>query len=144
MIVLVPPSPLIPPSQILPGSLSPAVRMFPLFLFPFASSLSVSFSRPPPPAASDHPSSVRWAPPAVSSGGCQPMPSPGFQLPVCRFVSDLCGWWYLAWVWVEGRRRRCPPLFFLSSSTRRQASPGECVFLAHRISPSLWVPALDL
>ena len=21
----------------------------------------------------------------------------------------LCGWWYLARVWVEGRRRRCPP-----------------------------------
>ena len=34
------------------------------------------------------------------------------QRPVCRFAPtspDLCGWWYLAWVWVEGRRRQRPP-----------------------------------
>ena len=33
------------------------------------------------------------------------------QRPVCRFAPppDLCSWWYLAWVWVEGQRRRRPP-----------------------------------
>ena len=40
--------------------------------------------------------------------------SPRFQRPVCRVVFDLCGWWYLAWVWVEGRRRQ-PPAIFLDS-----------------------------
>ena len=144
MMFMKPPAPLPPPSLILPGSLSLAVRPFPLFLFPFASSPSVSFSRPPPPAVSDHPSSFRWTPPVDSSSGRRPMSSPGLQRPVCRFVSNLCGWWYLAWVWVEGRGRYRPPRLSLSPLTRRQASPGKCVFLAPQIYRSLWVPALDL
>ena len=32
---------------------------------------------------------------------------------------NLYGWWYLAWVWVGGRRR------VLSLSSRRQASPAD-------------------
>ena len=103
--------------------------VFGFFLFPFASSPSVSFSRPPPTAMSDPRSSARRTPPADSSGGCLPMPSSGLQRPVCQFASNLCGWWYLAWVWVEGCRRQRPPLLSLSSLTRRQASPGEHFFL---------------
>ena len=33
----------------------------------------------------------------------------GFATPL---PPDLCGWWYLAWVWVEGRRRRRPPQWY--------------------------------
>ena len=35
---------------------------------------------------------------------------------------DPCGWWYLAWVWVEGRKETAPPAMVWSPSTRRQAS----------------------
>ena len=47
-------------------------------------------------------------------------------------LPNLCGWWYLARVWVEGRRRRHPPAMVLSSSTRRQASPGVWFFFGLR------------
>ena len=142
MMVLVPPSPLLPPSQILPGSLSPAVRPFPLFLFPFASFPSVLFSWPLPPAASDLPSSIWWTPPADSSGGCRPMPSPGFQSPVCQFASNLCGSWYLAWVWVEGRRRQRPPQLSLSPLWRGQVSPGGFFLLFGFLLASGFLPSI--
>ena len=60
-----------------------------------------------------------------------PIQSPllGFRRPACWCVSALCGWWYLAWVWFEGRRRRRPPLFSLSL-LRRQASLANVFFSA--------------
>ena len=49
-------------------------------------------------------------------------------------------------MWGEGRRRRRPSRQYLSSSTRRQASPGKCVFLksgfllVSRFLPSIFKP----
>ena len=84
-----------------------------LSLFTFASSPSLSFGRPSPPAASGHPSSVRRTPPADSSGGLllrtfDQCPLLDSTLLYVGLFPDLCGWWYLALVWVEGRRRRRP------------------------------------
>ena len=45
------------------------------------------------------------------SGFGRPISSPGFlpQRPICRFAPapDICGWWYVAWVWVRGRVQTC-------------------------------------
>ena len=91
-----------------PGHLS---RVLYPFIF-FASSPSISvYSAAPlqqrlalhrPSVGSLHPSG--WRPTNVLS--CFPV-----QRPICRFAPppDLCGWWCLAWVWAEGRRRRRPP-----------------------------------
>ena len=73
---------------------------------------SCVFSRPPPVSGPPHRPSPIVRPPESyqTSGFGRPMSSSVFpnQCPICRFVPppDLCGWWYLAWVWVEGRRRR--------------------------------------
>ena len=92
----------------------------------------------PPPAASGHLSSVRRKSPdlGMTSDRC---PSPGFLSSVPYEVlppPDLCGWWYLARVWVEGQRRRRPPGMVLSSSTRRQASPRSSMTFINALGPS--------
>ena len=67
----------------------------------------------------------------------QPMSSSGGLSGVCRFAPpppDLCGWCYLAWVWVEGQRRRHPPAMVWSPSTCWQASPGLACLCRRSIS----------
>ena len=106
--------PLLSPPPILtqvtcpPGRLSRILSPFILF----ASSLSISvYVSAPPPAASGPSSSVcrkYYIPPADG----RPMSSPVFLSSgpyADLYPPDLCGWWYLAWVWAEGRRRRRPP-----------------------------------
>ena len=106
MMVLVPPPPPSPPSNIPPGSLPIAVRPFPLYfspLPPLCPCLFIWLS----------PSSSVWSPvvrTADFSGGLLTNALswfPASRMKVCP--PDLCGWWYLDWVWVEGRRRRRPP-----------------------------------
>ena len=83
-------------------------RILSLFFLCLLSARVCSVGRPPP-AASGHPSSV-WrnyphlrltsnqCPLLVSCpASCTKVPPP-----------DLCGWWYLAQVWVEGCRRQRP------------------------------------
>ena len=93
MMVLVPPLPFSPPPRF---SRVPCPLQFARFLSFFSLCLlSVRvIQSASPPTASDSPPSVRWTPPADSSCGRQPMPSPGFQRPACLCVSDLCGWWH--------------------------------------------------
>ena len=43
----------------------------------------------------------------------------------CTPPPDLCGWLYLAWVWVGGAKETAPPAVVLSPSSRRQASPAD-------------------
>ena len=113
MVVLVPPvslslpfSPFYPLPEV---SRVPCPLQFARFLsVSFASSPSVSLVAPPPtsPAAFDSPSSVWWVPPVASSGGRKQINSPlwGWGSGALRFwcVTALCGWWYLALVWVGG------------------------------------------
>ena len=64
----------------------------------------------PPPSASGHSSSVWWKSPYLRLTADQ-CPSPGFLSSVPYEglpPPDLCSWWYVARVWVEGRRRRRP------------------------------------
>ena len=64
------------------------------------------FSHPPPVSCTPHRRSpiVRPSKSYQPSGFGRPMSSSGFptQRPICKFAPplDLCGWWYLAWVWV--------------------------------------------
>ena len=57
---------------------------------------------------------------------------------------DLCGWRYLAWVWVEGHRRRCPPdgleVFNASRHTERINSS---IFRALDSPRSYWCSSLS-
>ena len=79
----------------------------------------MSVSRPSPPA-SVHPSSVRRTPLA----DCQPMSSPGFQSPVCRF-SERPVRLVILGLGVGGKEKEtAPPTMVLSPSSRRKASPG--------------------
>ena len=83
-------------------------------IFPLSARFCV-FRQPPPVSGPPHRPSpiVRPSESYQPSGFGRPMSSSGFltQRPICRFEPppDLCGWWYLAWVWVEGRSRRRPP-----------------------------------
>ena len=73
------------------------------------------FSQPPQCLVSlivHPPSSVRWKAtnPPASVDQCPLL----FSRPSVPYAGlhpppDLCSWWYLAWVWVGGRRRRRPP-----------------------------------
>ena len=96
--------------------------------------------------ASDSPSSVRWAPPADSSGGRQPnqkCPLLGSGAPRLWCVTALCGWWYLAWVWVGGRRIRRPPQLSLSFHVYRLFSGKMATaFLLNSLSPTAFVDTL--
>ena len=100
----------------------------------------------PSPAASDSPLSVRWAPPADSSSGRQPnqkCPLLGSGAPRFWCVTALCGWWYLAWVWVGGLRRRRPPRFSLSWRVDRLfAGQMATAFLLDSLSPTAFVETL--
>ena len=107
--VLVPP---FSPLQYSPGFLSqcslPVSSLFSSYCL-----LSVRFCSVgrPPPAAYGHPSSVRKNYTHLRLTVDQ-SPSPGFLSSVPYEglpPPDLCVCWYLAWVWVEGRRRRRPP-----------------------------------
>ena len=101
------------PLQYSPGFVpSRAYFRSPLSFRPFCL-LSVHirvFSRPPP-AASGTSSSFRRKVYSHPADG-RPKFSPGFlshdPMQVCTLPPDLCEWWYLDWVWVEGRRRRRP------------------------------------
>ena len=107
-----------PPSEIRPGSLllqEHLARLLYLF-FLYAPSPPVSaYSADPPSVWSLHRPSVGKLPtfriwstkcpllfsrPSVPYAGLHPPPP------------DLCGWWYLAWVWVGGQRRRRPPRWY--------------------------------
>ena len=81
MVVLVPPLHLLPPSHILPGSLSPAVRPFPLF-FLFLLSVRVNSVAPPPPQQRLIPrrpsGGLLWRTPPVDA---VQMLAPGFRCP---------------------------------------------------------------
>ena len=65
------------------------------------------------------------------------------QRPICKFSPppDLCGWWYLAWVWAEGWRRRSPPRCYGVPRRVVRRRPGyRAVFDARVISSILAVP----
>ena len=112
--------PSLPPSEIHPGSLLqtnilPVSSLFSSYMPPLRPFLCIQSTllqcmiplivRPPssvcrratnPLASADQcPLLVSW--PSVPYAGLHPPPP------------DLCGWWYLAWVWVGGQRRRRPP-----------------------------------
>ena len=121
MVVLVPlslslfPFPLFNPALILPVSLSPAVRPFPLCILCLLSVRVIS--RPPPPASFDSPSSVRWVPLVASSGVLKtnqlPAPGVGFRRPaflVCHRPMRLVVLGFgVGWGGVEdGAPRDCP------------------------------------
>ena len=68
----------------------------------------------PPPSSSVWSFIVRPSEVFNQSAEGRPKSSPGFlysgPMQVCTPPPpDLCSWWYLAWVWAEGRRRRRPP-----------------------------------
>ena len=46
----------------------------------------------------------------LTGGRCHAAPGVLSSVPMFEVLPppNLCGWWYLARVWVEGRRRRCP------------------------------------
>ena len=92
-----------------PGHLSRLLSPFFLFLPPFCPYQFIQ----PPPSSSVWPFIVRpsevFSPPTDG----RPMSFPVF-LSIGPYAGlhpppDLCGWWYLAWVWAEGRRIRHPP-----------------------------------
>ena len=100
---------LFPPSKIHPGSL-PSRTSFPspLSFLPFCLlSVHISLFGHPPPAASGPSSSVRRKSSALRLTvdqfplllSCPAAHNAGVHPP-----HDLCGWWYLAWVWAEGQK----------------------------------------
>ena len=76
------------------------------------------------------------------------MSSPGFLSRVpygCFPPPDLCGWWYLARVWVEGRRRRRPPQWsWVPRRVNRRCSTT--VYSSTLLEPHwfFWFPSLCL
>ena len=104
--VMVPPS---LPSKIHPGYLpSSVIYLHPLSLSPDCL-LSDHFCLVdrPPPAARGHPSSVRQTSDKHPANALLLVPCTVSQR-MKAFPPDLCGWWYLVWVWAKGRRRRRP------------------------------------
>ena len=58
-------------------------------------------------------------------------------------VTALCGWWYLASVWVGGRRRRRPPRFSLRFRVNRLfAGQMDTALLLNSQSPTAFVNTL--
>ena len=108
MMVPVPPY---PPSKIHPGYLhSSAFCPYPLpsFLLPplrpfLCSRPSTSISVWSPVV---RPSEVYNPPADCRSNALLLVSCTASCMRVCTPTPDLCGWWYLDWVWVEGRRRR--------------------------------------
>ena len=88
--------------------------LFPSYMPP-STPVSVYSADSPPVSGPPHRPSpiIRPSEGYQPSGFGRPMSSSGFptQRPICRFAppTDLCGWWYLTWVWVEGQRRQLPP-----------------------------------
>ena len=106
--VLVPTPPLSPPLQDSPGCLARFNLPVSFLFFPLPPLLCV--------CQSAIPSSV-WSPIVrlveSSSGLLQRIvnqcPLLASRAPSVGFLNDMCGWWYLSWLWVEGRRRRRSP-----------------------------------
>ena len=70
---------------------------------------------------------------------------PAAHMQVCTPPPDLCGWWYLDWVWVGGAKDTAPPAVVLSPSSRRQASPASVQVHAYaRRSISLLILAVPV
>ena len=80
MVVLVLPISLLPPSQILPGSLSPLVRPFPLFFLCLLSVRVIQLAPPPQQLLIPRRPSggLLWQTPPVDA---DQMPGPGFRRP---------------------------------------------------------------
>ena len=101
-----------PPSKIHPVSLPSAVCLYPLYFLPDASSPSVSVHvGRPPPAASGHSASVQRKSTTLRLTADQYPLLVSFLASRMKFCPppELCVWWYLARVWLKGRRRRSPP-----------------------------------
>ena len=146
-------SPPFPPSKIHQGSLpSKAFCPYPLSFLPIASSPPISvwsavhlqqrLGTRRPSVGSLH-NSV-WLPTKCPFPGVlSSVPYSGLYPP-----PDLCGWCYLAWVWVEGRRRWFPRngMESLDASTcvARDSVPSSTLEFPLRFSrcPSLCLPPL--
>ena len=107
------------------------------------------FVAPPPPPPQQrliprHPSGgfLRRPPPvdATQINKCQLR---GSGAPRFWCVTALCGWWYLDWVWVEGRRRRRPLRLSLSFRVDRLfAGQMATVFMLNSLSRTAFVNTL--
>ena len=83
----------------------------------FASYTSITYIQPPPSSVWSLPSSVPHRPSVgeLSTLRLRPtnilfyFPDPESHMQACT-PPDLCGWWYLAWVWVcvEGQKKTPP------------------------------------
>ena len=81
---------------------------------------------------------LRWMPNKSTSAR-----SGGSGAPRFWCVTALCGWWYLAWVWVGGRRRRRPSQLSLSFRVDRLFSGQmDTALLLNSLSPTDFVDTL--
>ena len=143
--------PSFPPLRDSSGLLAPSVTSCPsplsfLPICPLSARFCV-FSRPPPVSGTPHCPSpmVRPSKSYQPSGFGRPMSSSVFptQRPICRFAppSDMCVWWYMDWVWVEGRKETALPAIVLSPSSRLTSRGKACL---RRRSNSLSIPAVPV